>query len=207
MSHWSDEALRILKDGWAAGLSTKAIADKLNHDLNDSGYTKNSVVGKAHRLGLDPRESPIKSAKGKTIRMVSERLEDIRRRVEESAKIKAVRVVKPAPEKEPEMPRPIEPAPLLDFIEMFPLPEEKESERIAPPVPFCRQFSKIKEDGPPLTYLSPVWITPMPDKRQCCYLAGDEKPYRRCDGVSVLGRSYCPEHMTVCVVVRTVSNG
>ena len=44
-----DDQLRAL---WASGLPTKAIGAAM-------GISKNSVIGRAHRLGLPPRESPL----------------------------------------------------------------------------------------------------------------------------------------------------
>lgn len=44
------DRLRIL---WDEGLSTLEIARRL-------GVSKNAVVGKAHRLGLPPREPPVR---------------------------------------------------------------------------------------------------------------------------------------------------
>ena len=54
---WTEEQIDQLKDLWSEGLSTSEIGRKL-------GVTKNAVVGKAHRLGLPPRPSPIKRATG-----------------------------------------------------------------------------------------------------------------------------------------------
>ena len=51
---WTEDALRILLDGWEAGDTTQEIADKI------PGATKSAVIGKAHRIGLDRRPSPIK---------------------------------------------------------------------------------------------------------------------------------------------------
>ena len=54
---WTEEQIDQLKELWSEGLSTSEIGRKL-------GVTKNAVVGKAHRLGLPPRPSPIKRATG-----------------------------------------------------------------------------------------------------------------------------------------------
>lgn len=51
---WTDEAVAELRRLWAEGLPTKAIGAALR--LN-----KNQVIGKAHRLDLPGRGSPIKS--------------------------------------------------------------------------------------------------------------------------------------------------
>jgi GcrA cell cycle regulator len=50
---WTDEKIQQLSKLWDEGLSTAAIGERL-------GITKNAVVGKAHRLGLPARPSPVK---------------------------------------------------------------------------------------------------------------------------------------------------
>jgi len=49
---WTDESIRLLTVYWADGLSTAEIGRRL-------GVSKNAVVGKAHRLELTARPSPI----------------------------------------------------------------------------------------------------------------------------------------------------
>jgi hypothetical protein len=52
---WTDEALAWLDEHWIADLlSTKELGAEL-------GCSKNAVVGKAHRRGLPPKESPIRN--------------------------------------------------------------------------------------------------------------------------------------------------
>ncbi|GBR44136.1 GcrA family cell cycle regulator [Gluconobacter roseus] len=55
---WTDETIARLRDLWSQGLSTAEIGRQLS-------ITKNAVVGKAHRLGLPPRPSPIRNRKTK----------------------------------------------------------------------------------------------------------------------------------------------
>ena len=50
---WTDERIELLKTLWGEGLTTGEIGKRL-------GVSKNAVVGKAHRLGLKGRPSPIK---------------------------------------------------------------------------------------------------------------------------------------------------
>lgn len=50
---WTDDAILRLRNLWDEGLSTAEIGRRL-------GISKNSVVGKAHRLQLSPRPSPIR---------------------------------------------------------------------------------------------------------------------------------------------------
>ncbi len=55
---WTPKKIAKLRELWDKGLSTSEIGKKL-------GVTKNSVVGKAHRLELDARMSPIKTQSDK----------------------------------------------------------------------------------------------------------------------------------------------
>ena len=50
---WNDENVARLKEFWDQGLPTAQIGKLL-------GFTKNAVVGKAHRIGLERRPSPIR---------------------------------------------------------------------------------------------------------------------------------------------------
>lgn len=54
---WTDEVIARLQDLWSQGLSTAEIGRQLS-------ITKNAVVGKAHRLGLPARPSPIRKQDG-----------------------------------------------------------------------------------------------------------------------------------------------
>ena len=53
-SVWTQERVDQLGQLWRQGLSTAEIGRRL-------GLTKNAVVGKAHRLSLEPRPSPLKT--------------------------------------------------------------------------------------------------------------------------------------------------
>jgi len=55
---WTEERVRLLREMWAQGLSASQIAHRLG------GVTRNAVIGKAHRLGLEGRPSPIKGTPG-----------------------------------------------------------------------------------------------------------------------------------------------
>ena len=50
---WTDEMIEKLKQMWTEGLTTNEIAKRLD-------VSKNSIVGKVHRLNLKARPSPIK---------------------------------------------------------------------------------------------------------------------------------------------------
>ncbi len=55
MSTWPEEHIQLLRDLWASGHSNACIADELNRVFG-SAYTRMSIIGKSHRLGLPPRE-------------------------------------------------------------------------------------------------------------------------------------------------------
>jgi GcrA cell cycle regulator len=52
---WTDERIALLKRMWKEGKSAADIAKALA-----KGVTRNAVIGKAHRMGLSGRPSPIK---------------------------------------------------------------------------------------------------------------------------------------------------
>ena len=54
---WTQDLVTQLSALWKQGLSTAEIGRRLN-------ISKNAVVGKAHRLMLDPRPSPLKRPPG-----------------------------------------------------------------------------------------------------------------------------------------------
>ena len=52
---WTDERIATLKKMWEGGSTASQIADELG------GVSRNAVIGKAHRLGLQSRPSPVKA--------------------------------------------------------------------------------------------------------------------------------------------------
>ena len=51
---WTEERIERLKTLWTQGVTASQIADELG------GVSRNAVIGKAHRLGLQSRPSPVK---------------------------------------------------------------------------------------------------------------------------------------------------
>jgi len=51
---WTDERIATLKKMWEGGSTASQIAEELG------GVSRNAVIGKAHRLGLKARPSPVK---------------------------------------------------------------------------------------------------------------------------------------------------
>ncbi|ALC12722.1 GcrA family cell cycle regulator [Sphingopyxis sp. 113P3] len=52
---WTDQRIEQLRSMWEKGLTASQIADELG------GVSRNAVIGKAHRLGLKSRPSPVKA--------------------------------------------------------------------------------------------------------------------------------------------------
>jgi GcrA cell cycle regulator len=85
---WTDERIERLKNMWAKGATASQIADELG------GVSRNAVIGKAHRLGLEQRPSPVKPGEEKEVKKAAP----------------AVAAPKPAAPK-PESPKPAPAAP------------------------------------------------------------------------------------------------
>ena len=59
---WTEERIERLKKMWHEGATASQIADELG------GVSRNAVIGKAHRLGLEQRPSPVKPGEEKEAR-------------------------------------------------------------------------------------------------------------------------------------------
>ena len=92
---WTDERIATLTKMWEGGSTASQIADELG------GVSRNAVIGKAHRLGLKARPSPVKANDKKK---TAKKKEAAPTKKEAAAKVKA----KAAPAKE--APRPTAPA-------------------------------------------------------------------------------------------------
>jgi GcrA cell cycle regulator len=82
---WTEERIDRLKSMWTEGATASQIAEELG------GVSRNAVIGKAHRLGLESRPSPVKPGEEK----------------EKKAKAApAPKAAKPAPAPKPATPAP-----------------------------------------------------------------------------------------------------
>ena len=59
---WTEERIERLKKMWHQGATASQIADELG------GVSRNAVIGKAHRLGLEQRPSPVKPGEEKDVK-------------------------------------------------------------------------------------------------------------------------------------------
>ena len=67
---WTQDRIDSLGQLWTEGLSTAEIGRRL-------GVSKNAVVGKAHRLSLTPRPSPVKIVPGQPRRRPQPRIVEL----------------------------------------------------------------------------------------------------------------------------------
>ncbi len=69
---WTDERIDRLRALWDKGLSASQIAKELGE-----GVTRNAVIGKAHRLGLKSRPSPVKTERNQVKKPVKKPVKKI----------------------------------------------------------------------------------------------------------------------------------
>ncbi len=171
---WTAEAIDRLRAFWAEGHSTAEIGRRM-------GITKNAVVGKAHRLNLSARPSPI------------------RREAEAAGR--------PAPgfhrHAAPAIaaPWPISPQPAR--------PEPRHATAAAPLMPaqpVALPAPRAAAPGPasavaslPLMVMRPF---PRLTNRSCCWPMGDPgtTDFRFCSGEATTGKPYCADHVAVAYV-------
>ncbi|MGP7794558.1 GcrA family cell cycle regulator [Sphingomonas sp. CLY1604] len=113
---WTDERIDTLKTMWEAGQTASQIAEALG------GVSRNAVIGKAHRLGLQSRPSPVKPNEPAAAAPVAVEPEPA---PVEAAPPPPVAAPRPAPAPEPE---PV-------AVEMDDAPEEDEEEEAVAAAP------------------------------------------------------------------------
>ena len=91
---WTDERIDTLKTMWEAGQTASQIAEALG------GVSRNAVIGKAHRLGLQSRPSPVKPNEPVTAAAPEPEVEPA---PVEAAPPPPVAAPRPAPAPEPEI--------------------------------------------------------------------------------------------------------
>jgi GcrA cell cycle regulator len=113
---WTDERIEKLTKMWEGGATASQIADELG------GVSRNAVIGKAHRLGLKARPSPVKAnEKGE---------------VAEAPVVKAAKPAAPAPvEARPAAPKPVSPPAAPAPVEARPAPANPPAAPAARPAP------------------------------------------------------------------------
>jgi GcrA cell cycle regulator len=172
---WNDELIARLRMLWNEGLSTAEIGRRMC-------VSKNAVVGKAHRLGLAARPSPIRrdSSGTSTPRPAAPR-----------------RVVGPT------LP------PLAATLSSSPdVPKEERPQSRLPSKPSLPTPSHTKPPAPPTPTIAsvaaPVRTVATRSSRlvTCCWPIGEPgaKTFRFCDEEALTGKPYCSEHVRLAYV-------
>ena len=163
---WTDERIALLKKMWKDGKSAADIAKTLA-----KGVTRNAVIGKAHRMGLSNRPSPIKKSDAPATKEVAKKEAPKK----EAPKKEAAVVAKPAAKK-------IVPPVVVSGVKHNPLVRGE----IAEP----RKFEK--EAIPPGGGVALIDLT----ERMCRWPIGDprEDDFTFCGRNIRPGTPYCPEH-------------
>jgi len=176
---WNEDVIGRLRDLWAEGHSTAEIGRRL-------GVSKNAIVGKAHRLDLPARPSPIRregSGPAPERRAAPRRVEGPTlpplASTEASPPAKAIAaeaaaiIVPPSAE--------LAPAPVLPSLKIAPAPRPV---TVAPP--------RLQA------------VAPRPYGRvvTCCWPIGEPgtKTFRFCDDRSEPGKPYCEDHAKLAYV-------
>ena len=165
---WNSEAIETLRSLWAEGHSTAEIGRRM-------GVSKNAVVGKAHRLNLPARPSPIRrEPEGLNARPAAppQRRAPTPRQPQPLRRPEAVAVQQPQPQQAP-------------VAQMQPAPVVAAPVQVAPPPPpvVVRSFPRVSN-------------------RSCCWPLGEPGTagFRFCDEGAMSGKPYCATHASVAYV-------
>ncbi len=186
---WTDEMVEELKRLWAEGVTTGEIGRRLN-------ISKNSIVGKVHRLGLSGRPSPIKkkendaapskpAAKAPAKEKPTPKAEPKPTAPKPTPKAEAKVEKKPAPKAEP---KPEVKAPIEAKVE--PIGEEED-------IKLAKSLN-IEAPKPQKEFLS---LTDL-DNHTCRWPLGDPKDenFHFCGKKVRIGQTYCEEHAAIAYV-------
>lgn len=191
---WSDEVITQLRALWAEGHSTAEIGRRL-------GVTKNAIVGKAHRLDLPARPSPIRRDPEATpVRRAAVR------RVDGPTLPPLPSTAGPAEAPAAMVEPPVESAPVLAPPAPPPQPVIVQPPPPPPaPAPLPRPVAAV----PRPVIAAPVRPVPVPVQNRpygrvvtCCWPLGEPgtRDFRFCDTPSEPGRPYCEDHIKVAYV-------
>ena len=206
---WTEETIIRLRGMWAEGHSTAEIGRRL-------GVTKNAVVGKAHRLDLPARPSPIRRdgpTSAQPRRLASRRVEGP--------------TLPPLGSNVPTEPAPIEmvsiPAAAIEPAFVQPVRPEPSRPQLYQPNPQPVPLAVVPETihAPTLSIMKPVELpravshqmpapvprlhsAPRPYARSvtCCWPIGEPgtKAFHFCDDAASGGRPYCAQHAALAYV-------
>ncbi len=171
---WTEETISRLRSLWQEGHSTAEIGRRLS-------ITKNAVVGKAHRLILPARPSPIRKNTAQAGAPTARR---------EPAQVARLipRAEKPEPARQP--PLPVAAATVTALRAPAPAQGAAGAERAG----------SVHEAELPVPRLGHT--TPRRRAQSCCWPLGDPgtKQFRFCGGEPIPGKPYCTAHAQLAYV-------
>lgn len=204
---WTDEMVEKLKEYWAQGVTTGEIGKRL-------GISKNSIVGKVHRLGLEGRPSPIKRTEESSSSQTTKKTE--KKPVASKSETKKAKTAKttaepqaqsssqPEPKKQKDKPV----APKTPVVEKTPITPQPSSIK-----PIDKKLDEqIEEED--IKLIKSLEIKPEKDYRKenisltdldnhtCRWPLGDPKAadFHFCGRKVKTGQTYCEEHAAIAYV-------
>ncbi|HEV7458389.1 MAG TPA: GcrA family cell cycle regulator [Roseococcus sp.] len=170
---WTSEAIERLRALWSEGHSTAEIGRRM-------GVSKNSVVGKAHRLQLPARPSPIRRDPAAPRPIAAGRRPTL-------PPLRVVAAAAPV--------APVE-APVMATPAATPLPPRPEARR---PEPRVAELPASLAAPKPAQVLRPFARA---SARSCCWPIGEPGTpgFRFCSAEALNGKPYCAEHAAVAYV-------
>ena len=166
---WSPNRIDQLRTLWGEGHSTAEIGRRL-------GVSKNAIAGKAHRLDLEARPSPIRRPGSQ-----------------------------PTPRKHQNIPKLAELVPLKACAQSpDPAIRAKPAEAVAPqpPTPPIPPGSQSQLAQAPVSKHGEPREAPKLAKTTCCWPIGTPgtRSFRFCDTLALFGKPYCEDHAQVAYV-------
>ncbi len=206
---WNDETIARLRALWAEGHSTAEIGRRM-------GVSKNAVVGKAHRLNLSARPSPIRRdanaagaraptprrVTGPTLPPMDQAQAHVGTAPSPTDQGEEPVAAMTAAQSDSSRPDASQPDPgrsdaslsdSLPSVSAGPVPAGKVREAVRPAAPVSERVA-----------LAPVRaVQPRPSRTvSCCWPIGEPgtKSFRFCDAAAAGGKPYCGEHAAVAYV-------
>lgn len=193
---WTDESITRLRSLWHEGLSTAEIGRRMQ-------ITKNAVVGKAHRLTLPARPSPIR----KSLELASTGLQAQRSTLAEGSPLgqrpRGAPGLAVAFSKAEPVPAPVVPVPAINNVQPLRPIATADADPARSQTASVRPFptASATGEGSPAPALRAV-IAPRRRGLTCCWPLGEPgtKEFRFCGGEPTAGKPYCTEHAALAYV-------
>ena len=206
---WTEEMVETLKKLWDEGVTTGEIGRRLN-------ISKNSIVGKVHRLGLSGRPSPIKKKSDKPAKEPTNKPDKPAKEKKTATKTTkpAAKTTTPAAKTTKEIKKETKPETTITPNINTPKPISTETQKIIPETPKSKIFSQITSDEEDIKLAKSINVSDTPvhkgenlslvelDNHTCRWPIGDPKDenFHFCGKKIRLGQTYCEEHAAIAYV-------